>query len=143
MAVFEGLTPDLSVDARLSVLFSLLQKLKGGKLCGLEPTCLKGFLGGKIAFLLFRSPARSSLHPALTWCRVSCSVTESSHQFALEMALNVIVAAVRALLRTYLPLWRCFGDSLLTPAPAQSCGCAAGVWASTLPSPLFLHPCGG
>lgn len=30
MALFEDLTPDLLVDARMSVLFALLPKLKGG-----------------------------------------------------------------------------------------------------------------
>lgn len=60
VALLEGLTPDRLVDTRMNVLFALLPKLKGGSLCCLGPTCLKGFSGGSSAFLLFRSLTRSS-----------------------------------------------------------------------------------
>lgn len=52
MALFEGLTPDLLVDSRISMLFALPLKLSGGNPHCLEPSCLKGFSGGNPAFAL-------------------------------------------------------------------------------------------
>ena len=52
MAVFEGLAPDLLVDARMSVLFALIPKLKGRNPHRLEPTCLEVFSGGNCLFAL-------------------------------------------------------------------------------------------
>lgn len=105
------------------VLFARLPKLKGGNPPCLELTCLEGFSGGGSAFLLFTSHSRFSIHSTLAWGRVSCPVTESSHESRLEMALHAIITAVGALLWKCSSLQRCFGDSPLNPKWWLRCRC--------------------
>lgn len=52
MALFEGLTPDLLVVSRISMLFALPLKLWEVNPHCLDPSCLKGFSEGNPSFAL-------------------------------------------------------------------------------------------